>query len=108
VNRRGFLSTLATFAAGAVLDPEFLIWRPSAKTIFLPSAKAGVITLPSPVLGDVFTIAGVFAVNPTTGRKTDFLQQFVVTGVAESDRILSVFPSVRPPIGAKAQYVGSR
>jgi hypothetical protein len=37
VNRRGFLGALAAFAAGAVLDPERLLWVPGQKTIFLPS-----------------------------------------------------------------------
>ena len=36
MNRRSFLSTLALGAAGFALDPERLLWRPGAKTIFLP------------------------------------------------------------------------
>lgn len=42
MNRRGFLSALGAFAATAVLDPEFLLWKPGAKTIFIPH----VFTLP--------------------------------------------------------------
>lgn len=34
--------------------------------------------------GDVFTIAGVFAVNPVTKAKLSFLRQFVVTADADS------------------------
>lgn len=37
MNRRGFLGLLAGAATGFVLDPEQLLWRPGAKTIFLPS-----------------------------------------------------------------------
>lgn len=34
MNRRHFLSVLASVAAGAVLDPERLLWRPGARTYF--------------------------------------------------------------------------
>lgn len=34
--------------------------------------------------GDVFTIAGVYAVNPVTKEKLDFLRQFTVTADADS------------------------
>jgi hypothetical protein len=37
MNRRSFFSSLAAFAATATLDPERLLWRPGAKTIFVPS-----------------------------------------------------------------------
>lgn len=37
MERRHFLRTLAAVAAGAVLDPELLLWKPGAKTVFLPS-----------------------------------------------------------------------
>ena len=37
------------------------------------------------VQGDVFTIAGVFAVNPMTRASTGSLQQFVVTAAVSSD-----------------------
>lgn len=37
MNRRGFLGLVGAGAAGFVLDPEQLLWRPGAKTIFLPS-----------------------------------------------------------------------
>ena len=58
MNRRGFLSLLAGVAAGAVLDPERALWVPGKKVISIPQEA---------VLyrGDVFTIAGVYARNPT-------------------------------------------
>ena len=37
IGRRGFLNALGAFAAGAVLDPERLLWVPGRKTIFLPA-----------------------------------------------------------------------
>lgn len=39
LSRRGFISALSAFAAAAVLDPELLIWKPGAKTIFIPAPK---------------------------------------------------------------------
>ena len=36
MNRRGFLSTLA---AGLVLDPEQLLWKPGAKLISIPRPR---------------------------------------------------------------------
>ena len=45
MNRRGFLRLLGMAAAGAAaggmeLDPERLLWRPGAKTFFLPSIES--------------------------------------------------------------------
>lgn len=37
MKRRAFLGTLTTLAAGFILDPEMALWRPGAKTIFLPT-----------------------------------------------------------------------
>jgi hypothetical protein len=47
-------------------------------------------------VGDVFTIGGVFAVNPQTRQSTGSLQQFVVTAVAtgSSTATLSISPAL--------------
>jgi hypothetical protein len=47
-------------------------------------------------VGDVFTIAGVFAVNPQTRESTGSLQQFVVTAAATgtSTATLSISPAI--------------
>ncbi len=106
MNRRSFLHTLATglaaTAALAVVDPEELIWRPGAKTIFLPAAKAETAaeTLSGLTIGDIFTIDGVWSVNPLTGRSIPFLQQFVVTSSVvgkDSALIEMVHPAVFLP-----------
>lgn len=48
--------------------------------------------------GDVFTIAGVFAVNPITKQSTGALQQFVVTSAFSSDASgngsVGIYPSI--------------
>ena len=84
LSRRGFLSLLGAGAAGLVLDPERLLWKPGAKRIFLPTPARVIAAYPF-TKGDVFTIAGRYAINPLTlepvqtraGEK--FLQQFVAT-----------------------------
>jgi hypothetical protein len=44
MNRRSFLQILASAAAGAVVDPELLLWKPGAKTIFLPTPSGTPLT----------------------------------------------------------------
>jgi hypothetical protein len=44
MNRRGFLSSLVTIAAGATLDRERLLWRPG-KLISIPKPPRGEIIL---------------------------------------------------------------
>ena len=48
--------------------------------------------------GDVFTIAGVFAVNPATGSTYDFLQQFVVGSDVTSNGAGQVSIAVTPAL----------
>lgn len=89
ISRRGFLGALAAAAATAVLDPELLLWKPGAKTIFLPPPPP-MTTLTGVggfTAGDVFTINGVYAVNPKTRLLTEHLQQFVLTHDAVGDAV---------------------
>lgn len=65
LSRRGFLGLLGTALATAVLDPELLVWRPGARTIFLPT-PARVIAGAALRPGDVFVVAGRHAINPRT------------------------------------------
>jgi len=48
--------------------------------------------------GDVFTIAGVYMVNPKTKAATTILQQFVVTADAASDGAGNLTATISPPI----------
>jgi len=82
MNRRAFLAWLGGAAAGVaaapLLDLDKLLWTPGEKTIFIPPPP----TLTTPVgltKGDIFTIDGVFATNPITGRSTQVLQRFIIT-----------------------------
>lgn len=74
MDRRRFLSLLAASAAGLALDPERLLWVPGQRTIFLPALKPSLVSPVALTKGDVFTIAGVYSVNPVP-----MLQQFVIT-----------------------------
>lgn len=54
--------------------------------------------------GDVFTIAGVFAVNPQNYRSTTQLQQFVVTNDVNSDGSGNATIPIYPPIITSGAY----
>ncbi|MCW5141065.1 P22 phage major capsid protein family protein [Burkholderia cenocepacia] len=60
--------------------------------------------------GDVFSIAGVYAVNPQNRMPTGTLRQFVVTGDVVADAggnaMVQVYPALIPPVGPNqpAQY----
>lgn len=58
------------------------------------------------VTGDIFTIAGVNAVNRVFKESTGELRQFVVTSnVANGGTAITVYPSIVPPVGGnKVQY----
>jgi hypothetical protein len=49
-------------------------------------------------IGDIFTIAGVFAVNPQTRQTTGSLQQFVVTADVTVSSTTTATLSISPPI----------
>lgn len=55
-------------------------------------------------IGDIFTIAGVFAVNRVTKQTTGMLRQFVVVANAASGATsLQIYPSIIPAVGGNAQ-----
>lgn len=60
--------------------------------------------------GDVFTIAGVFAVNPETKQSTGSLRQFVVTSNVSSDGVGNATVTISPAIiaGGAFQNVTAR
>lgn len=55
-------------------------------------------------VGDVFTIANVYAVNPQNRQSTGQLQQFVVTSAVTSDGSGNATISISPSITASGQY----
>jgi hypothetical protein len=70
-----------------------------------PSVTIGAITGTMNV-GDIFTIAGVNAVNRVTKQTTGELRQFVVTvAVANGDTKINLYPSIIPAVNGNAvQY----
>lgn len=87
LNRRGFIGALAAAAAGLAIDPERLLWTPSAKRIFLPSPAPSLWSSTSLAVGDIFTIQGIYAKNPATGRNTGVPAHFVITANVTSGDI---------------------
>lgn len=98
MDRRSFLRILGLGAAVAAADPEFLLWRPGAKTIFLPPVQP-TLTVASFGFqtGDIFTMDGIFSVNPLTGAHTGMLQRFVITDITNATSI-----QLAPPLEALA------
>ncbi len=95
MNRRGFLGSLAGFAAACTLDPERALWAPGAKTISVPKPPK-LITFN---VGDEITIEGRYRVSPITRRPMQDLQRFMIfQTVAAQSRIdcLPVFPHIIP------------
>lgn len=54
--------------------------------------------------GDVFTVAGVYAVNPQNYRSTTQLQQFVVTSTVTADGSGNITIPIYPPIVTSGAY----
>lgn len=86
MNRRSFLKWLGGTAAGVAaahtLDLDKLLWVPGEKTIFIPPPPVGETWLSTALhlqKGDLFTIEGIYALNPLTYQDSGVLQQFVIT-----------------------------
>lgn len=87
LTRRGFLGSLATAAAGLALDPERALWVPGQKRIFLPAAKPSLWSSTSLPIADIFTIDGIYSVNPANSRLVGYLKNFVITANVSSGEI---------------------
>jgi len=106
MNRRAFLGWLAGTAAGVAaapyLDVEKLLWVAGEKKIFIPAPK----TLWTPVSlqrGDIFTIEGIYVVNPTTGMRLKYPQHFIITADVSAGDV--PFGKIHPRLEDVAQTV---
>ena len=93
MNRRGFLARLvaAPIVALAVLRASIVDAAQAAE----PEIVGVATTLQR---GDMFTIAGRYAVNPMTRRSTGWLQQFIVTADVQAGDLLPtqvIYPPIR-------------
>ena len=97
MNRRSFLTALLGAAAATAFLP--------AGSIASPVADGGElgVTVVDPTwlqqaqalkVGDVFTISGVTALNPTTGKDTLMLQRFVIAHVCDTHEKVTIWPTM--------------
>jgi len=84
MNRRDFVKALGLGAAAVAFGPAIASSAVEAVSTGWASTELAI--------GDIFTIAGVHAVNPVTRQTTAHLQQFVITAIVGSD--ISISPSV--------------
>ncbi len=103
LRRLGFGTIAAAAAATGAIDIERLLWMPGEKTIVLPAAPTIATLSENLNIGDVITFAGRYAVNPRTGKTTEFLQQFVITADSSSGTILTA-RHVHPPMISDDPY----
>jgi hypothetical protein len=75
-----------------------------ASTISIDGSSVSTATLSA---GDVFTIAGVYAVNPQTRQTTGSLQQFVVTATATASGGAWTDVAISPPIYTASQALAT-
>jgi hypothetical protein len=94
INMSQSIKTFTTGTRGTTLAVNGDISTQGATTLAIDGGS-GSATL---VRGDVFTIAGVFAVNPQTRESTGSLQQFVVTADATASSGAWSSVSVSPAI----------
>lgn len=89
---RGTIATASTLQVNATVATE------GAETIAIKGLSGATQTLAA---GDIFTVSGVYAVNPETKQTLPDLQQFVVTTAATG--VASVLtPTVRPKMYTSA------
>ena len=93
----GTRSATASLTVGATISTQ------GASTIAI-NGDTGSATLKA---GDVFTVAGVFAVNPQTRQSTGSLQQFVVTADATASSGNWASVSVSPAIYTSSNALAS-
>lgn len=84
MNRREFLASLAVLPMAASA-----VWSSSATMPVQRFVSDAVFRI-----GDVFTIAGTYGVNPMTHQSTGYLQQFVVTATTSDGDIEDLTPQL--------------
>lgn len=96
MNRRDFVKALLGTAAAAVVLPQI------ERLLPMQLAPTWVQGAESLTVGDVFTIEGVYAVQPITKSPTAFLQRFIIASDVTSDDYTE--PSIYPRIIAEGPY----
>ena len=102
VNRRGFLQRIGAAVVGLTLARVLPGIAPVPPTLTTPP---GIYTAGALQRGDVFTIAGRYAVNPVTLRATDQLKLFVVTSDVDAGLVPAAV--IYPPILTAGAYMNT-
>jgi hypothetical protein len=97
MQRREFLAALFGTAAAAAAFPTFF----EDVAVPPPVAPRWIMQAEALQVGDVFTIAGVHALNPLTRRPIAHLQRFLVTGQVTGD---TASPQIYPPLIVEGPY----
>lgn len=107
MNRRAFIKAVgATAAATTVFGLPSLPSAPCAAPTVTSGWTSGTFHA-----GDVFTIAGQYAINPLTGAPTSYLQQFMVTDTVTADSPdtdVQIHPRIIVGPTVKAQKIDMR
>ncbi len=92
IGRRGFLQSIGALVLGAAIAVKAEAFEPLAQMF-----SDGIKTTTDLMRGDLFTIEGVYAVNPMTYATTKMLQKFVVTADVTSGEYLDedvIYPRI--------------
>lgn len=106
LSRRGFIGGLAGLAGVLFSAPVLESFKASeSATPAVPLEKAVWSSPEAFAKGDVFTIAGRYAINPVTQRSTGVLQRFVVTSTATAGELAArVDPPMCPRLIGSGPY----
>lgn len=100
ISRRGFLAALAGLvAAPALLRSDAVLPGATGEQLVTDGWGTGQLRK-----GDVFTIAGVYMVNPITKQPLENLQRFVVTADTRADQCLVPVEAIWPRMVRAGMY----
>ena len=92
VSRRGFLGALVAIPAAALAASYAPSLAESVGSVNTAWNGAVSITADSFTKGDVFTIEGLYEINPRTYEPTNKLRRFVVTQSVTGDGVVNIRP----------------
>lgn len=101
LNRRRFLGMMGASVAAALIIPAQTVEGVTMTPVGTPVVDTVGYAL---ARGDIFTIEGVYAINPATYAAIPRLQQFVVTADVSADEALVPIAAIYPRIVTSGPY----